>query len=166
METDMMDAMELTEALAYYMTRNEELEDELNGRRRVERRARADKIKICDRIAELGHVTDEENRRVLKPWYVRCNERWCEALHPDLHKYRARLSDISSRLATCCEDLTGELPIIINCDRSNMYTRQDYEDYGDAVIIEYIFEYPVDTWGIDWNWRPQGDEIRLFKPRQ
>lgn len=129
-----------------------EFVEESESRRKVYQTYEATRVLISVRLVELGILTEQERCRVLRTYRSLQKGRTCPTQHPDSEKFRRILSDISKQLSITYYQLYGEEPGILNSDRSNIYTSEFFQDYGDAIIWMFLDQKPLETWGIDWEW--------------
>lgn len=112
-------------------------------------------VRLWERLVQMGHVIEHLIVRVMKEYKTKNNGRICRLKHPDHDKLLTHMRNISRRMSTAKRKAHNRYPLIRRRDRGNLYTVQDYTDFGDAVIEKYIEDNPICSWEIQWDWIPE-----------
>lgn len=111
-----------------------------------------DYMKVSERIVYLNKVSQEARQSILTINTHTFNGRSCEIQHPDRKRFIKHLMNISKKLSRAKRNIDGVFPTIRRSDRCNVYTEDDYQRFGDTIIIAYCEDHPFNTWGIDATW--------------
>ena len=136
-----------------YTERIKELEEkqkELESQRIL---SDAPHIKITDRLINQHHfISRAEYNYIYKSQEVIINERIVKFKHPDFNKFKVFLLKLSKKISKEMKEQGFKLSNITLKNRTNLYTREMYENYIDDIIDEYIMLYPLESLDIDWTW--------------
>jgi len=77
--------------------------------------------------------------------------------HPDFNRFKGFLLRLSKKISKEMKEQGAKLSNITRKNRTNLYTREMYENYIDDIIDEYITLYPLESLDIDWEW-DKGDD--------
>lgn len=108
---------------------------------------------ITGRLIALGFMQKEYFDNVLQETKVIDPEDGLEIpqSHPHQRKLTSRRLIMSKLLAKKKKELDGELPPICSTDRTNFYTDDEMDEWGDSIIKDYVWKFPIDDWGIKWD---------------
>lgn len=136
----------------------EQLLDYKNNYRKIVRSTRKNpikRIKLNTRLVDLGFIEQVFMKNVMtqKRMMVQTNKHG-EMPQKIIHAFRGsvqgHIQAISTLLAKHKKELSGELPPIFGTDRTNLYTPEEWAEWGDQIVRDYIWEHPIDEWA-EWD---------------
>lgn len=120
--------------------------------------------RISQKLVEMGIVTETQMKNVLHEYCIEVCGRNCFVHHPSYHKLRNILSSISRRLSRGKRNHDRRYPPLRRWDRGNLYYNDEFERFGNDVILGYLAERPIANWEIDWDWTPVLGYNDPYKP--
>jgi hypothetical protein len=104
-----------------------------------------DGIKLSDRITELGYISKEDFVKIYKSY----NIGKIRLEHQDRTKVHQHIMQISKLINRDKKKRHGEYAKIRRAGRSNLYSRPDYEQFGDNIIRIYFQKKPFSSWSVE-----------------
>jgi prophage antirepressor-like protein len=112
----------------------------------------AKQVKMTSRLISLQLITSLQTVYIKHRNSYMDNKREVFYHHPDYGKYQNKILNLSKRLSSIHRENHKKNPDICKKNRSNIYTQNDFDNWGDKVILDFFEENPLHTWNIDWKW--------------
>lgn len=109
-------------------------------------------VRISSQIVHRGIIPADHMKAFLKHRALTIDGRKTKAQHPDYDIVLLHLTRISKRMTKAKIEHDGCMPKLRRGDRSNMYTTDDYEKFGDSIISSYFNENPYEKWDVNPTW--------------
>lgn len=107
------------------------------------------RIKVSQRLVDLGHIGHEEIRILLKE-YKTTNGQFVYYFS-DRKIIINHCKEISKLINSEKKKKDGTYAPLDRKDKGNLFTIEDYENFGDNVIETYLQNNPIVDWKIDWE---------------
>lgn len=130
------------------------LQQKKDMRRVVDDRDDGTYPRVYNRLVELGYLESrhvqalqgEEDATTVK------GNKPCLGINIYRATFKARMSAISTAITAAYKKKNnGYLPPQRKSDRTNAYTLQDYHDFADQILHDYMKKNPIESWRINWK---------------
>lgn len=108
------------------------------------------KIKVIDRCYELNVLDRQLCKKLLQKKYQKIGDNYYSIQNVKGLIIISNMIKISKELTKILAiNNNGKKPNVDQIDRTNIYTINDFELYGDKIIISYFNKHPFETWFTD-----------------
>lgn len=123
---------------------------------------RQKRIKVSERLVHLGYIGDVGMKNVLRGFKIETGGEVCPLSHPQKSTVTVHLQQLAKIMSAAKYEMKGVYPLIGRSTRNNIYTSEDYIDFGDKVIEHYMLEHPISKWKVRWDWSPFSGFIEVI----
>lgn len=122
-------------------------------------------VRISAQIVANGFIPAQDMASFLKLRPILLGGRATKAQHPDYVTVLYHLTQISKLLTKAKKGHDGFKPKLRRGDRSNMYTLEDYKNFGNTILSDYFKENPYDKWNVSPVWDIPEEDIPSLERR-